>query len=130
MIGSISSAMEEVYLAKEALRKWNQHNAERTGKLFLLVEWTTNEEDLQNVDMVIGIVGNWIDNAGIIERCVEKGKKVILFFNAFQDTSNTIRSEFEEVRSFCERIQTKCFTAHFKGGTELSSLLSNQFDVL
>ena len=28
MIGSLSGAMEEVYLAKEIIRKWNHYNAE------------------------------------------------------------------------------------------------------
>lgn len=38
IVGSLSGAMEEVYLAKETIGKWNQQNAERTGKLYLLVD--------------------------------------------------------------------------------------------
>ena len=37
MVGSLSGTMEEVYVAKEVIRKWNQENAEREGTLFLLV---------------------------------------------------------------------------------------------
>ena len=85
MIGSLSGTMEEVFTAKEVVRKFNQENAGGTGKLFLPVEWTTNLEDLQKVDVVIGIVGNWIDNPDFIENCVKAGKKVLLFFNAFKN---------------------------------------------
>ncbi len=130
MIGSLSGAMEEVYLAKETIRKWNQQNAERTRKLFLLVEWTAKKEEIQHVDVVIGIVDNWIQNTALIENCVEKGKQVLLLFNASQDTTNTIQSEFEEVLSFRERIHTKSVTSHFNGGAELRSLLNNQLDLL
>ncbi len=130
MVGSLSGAMEEVYLAKETIRKWNQQNAERTGKLYLLVDWTSKEEDIQYVDVVIGVVDNWIENIGLIESCVEKGKHVLLFFSAFQDTTNTIQSEFEEVKSFSKRFQTKCFTAHYNGGAELRTLLIEKLDVL
>ena len=130
MVGSLSGAMEEVYLAKETIRKWNQQNAERKGKLFMLVEWTTKKEDIQNVDVVIGIVDNWIENTGLIESCVEKGKRVLLLFNASQDTTNTIRSEFEGVLSFRERIQTKSVTVLFNGGSELGTLLNDQLDLL
>lgn len=130
MVGSLSGAMEEVYVAKETIRKWNQQNAERTGKVFMLVEWTVREEDLQHIDVVIGIIDNWIENTEFIESCVEKEKRVLLFFNAFHDLGNTIRSEFEGVQSFRERLQTKNFTTHFNGGTELDSFLNEQLDLL
>ena len=35
---SLSGIMEEVYTAQEVIRKDNQENAERTGKLFLPLE--------------------------------------------------------------------------------------------
>ena len=130
MVGSLSGAMEEAYLAKETIRKWNQQNAERTGKLFMLVDWIAKEEEILHVDVVIGLIDNWIENTGLIESCVEKGKHVLLLFSAVQDTTNTIRSEFEGVLSFRERLQNKSFTAHFNGGTELSSLLNEQLDLL
>ena len=67
MVGSLSGAMEEVYVAKETIRKWNQQNAERTGKVFMPIEWGTTPEALQNVDVVGGIIGNWIDDAKFVE---------------------------------------------------------------
>ena len=34
MIGSLSGTMEEVFAVKEVVRKYNQDNAESSGKLF------------------------------------------------------------------------------------------------
>ena len=123
MIGSLSGAMEEVFTAKEVVRKYNQDNAESSGKLFLPVEWSMKPEDLQKVDVVIGIVGNWIDKPDFIEDCVKAGKKVLLFFNAFQDPKNTIQSEHDEVKAFRKEIQDSCFCTDYSGGTQLRHLL-------
>lgn len=34
VVGSLSGIMEEVKVAKEVIRNWNQENAERGGKVF------------------------------------------------------------------------------------------------
>ena len=119
MIGSLSGTMEEVFTAKEVVRKYNQDNAESSGKLFLPVEWSMKPEDLQKVDVVIGIVGNWLDNPEFIEDSVKAGKIVLLFFNAFQDPKNTIQSEHDEVMAFQDRIQDCCHCVEYRGTTEL-----------
>lgn len=119
MIGSLSGTMEEVFTAKEVVRKYNQDNAASSGKLFLPVEWSMKPEDLQKVDVVIGIVGNWIDKPVFIEDCVKAGKKVMLFFNAFQDPKNTIQSEHDEVKAFQNRIQDCYHCVEYRGTTEL-----------
>lgn len=79
MIGSLSGAMEEVHLAKEIIRKWNQDNAEGEERQFMPVEWSTKTEGLNRADIVIGIIGNWIDNTAVVEECAQMGKKVIFF---------------------------------------------------
>ncbi len=126
MLGSLSGAMEEVYLAKETIRKWNQQNAERTGKLFMLVEWTAKEEIIPHVDVVIGIVGNWIEKTRFIESCVEKGIQVMLFFNASQNPNNTMQSEQEQVKAFSDRVQDHNYCASFHELNELCALLNDQ----
>lgn len=88
MVGILSGTMEEVYVAKEVIRKWNQENAERAGKLFMPVE-------CQEADMMIGIVGNRVEKTATVQQMVGAGKKVMLFFNAFQDPKNTIPTERE-----------------------------------
>ena len=125
MIGSLSGTMEEVFIAKDVVRKYNQDTAESSGILFLPVEWSMKPEDMQKVDLVIGIVGNWIDKPDFIEDCVKAGKKVLLFFNAFQDPKNTIQSEQNEVKAFRERMQTRCFCSDYNGTTDLSRLLND-----
>ena len=69
MIGSLSGAMEEVYLAKEIIRKWKHDNAESKGILYMPVEWSTKTGELNKADIVIGIIGNWIDNTAVVEEC-------------------------------------------------------------
>ena len=127
MVGSLGGAMEEVYLAKETIRKWNQQNAERTGKLFMLVDWVAKEEEIHHVDVVIGIVDNWIENTGFIESCVEKGKQVMPFFTNHQDPGNTKCSELLEVRDFHNKMLDCCICAEFTNASELGLFLSERF---
>lgn len=126
MIGSLSGTMEEVFSAKEVVRKYNQENAESSGKLFLPVEWSMKPEDLLKVDVVIGIVGNWIDKPVFIEDFVKDGKKVLLFFNAFQDPKNTIQREHDEVKTFQDRIQDCCHCVKYRGTAELKQQVECQ----
>ena len=130
MIGSLSGTMEEVFTAKEVVRKYNQTNAESSGKLFLPVEWSMKPEDLQKVDVLIGIVGNWIDKPEFIEDCVKAGKKVLLFFNAFQDPKNTIQSEHDEVETFKERMEGKCRCVDYRTSQEFSEVLMGEMENL
>lgn len=118
MLGSLSGAMEEEFAAKEVIRKWNQQNAEREGKVFLNVEWITNADELRNVDVVIGIVGNWIKDTHFVEACIGSGKQVILFFNAFQDPRNTIASEHDQVKAFRGRMLNRCRCVDYSGNSE------------
>ena len=111
MIGSLSGTMEEVYAAKETIRKWNLDNAKRSGKLFLPVEWSM-KVDPSSIDVVIGIVGNWVDNTCFIEECLKEGKQVKLFFNDFQDPRNTIQSEHNEVKAFRDNMDECCCVSY------------------
>lgn len=130
MIGSLSGTMEEVFTAKEVVCKFNQDNAESSGKLFLPVELSMKPEDLQKVDVVIGIVGNWLDKPEFIEDSVKAGKKVMLFFNAFQDPKNTIQSEHDEVKAFKERMQNQCPCVEYRNTTDLKTLVAERLHIL
>ena len=129
MLGSLSGAMEEVFAAKEVIRKWNQQNAEREGKVFLCCEWSTKPRDLQKVDVIIGIVGNWIGDTSFVEACIESGKQVILFFNDFQDPNNTISREHELVKAIRARIQDRCICVAYTGAAELKKLLEETIKI-
>ena len=125
MVGSLSGTMEEVYVAKEVIRKWDQENAEREGKLFLLVD-----SPMEDVDVMIGIVGNWIDKPGSVLQMVEVGKKVMLFFNTFQDPKNTIPSERDEMISFKKQMKDRCLCIEYGRKVELERKIEEQLSLL
>ena len=129
MVGSLSGTMEEVYLAKEAIHKWNQQHAERMGKLFMPVEWTIKKEDIQHADLMIGIVGNWIDNTIFIEDIIKLGKHVSLFISAKQDPLNTIPSELKIVQSFIKKVCAQCYCNYYGGTSQLIDCLNEQLVV-
>lgn len=97
--------MEEVYTAQEVIRKYNQENAEQAGKLFLPV---AREAAASEADMVIGIVGNYIEKTEVIEQAIKAGKKVLLFFSKYQAPENTIPAEGKAVEAFKKEMETKC----------------------
>ena len=129
MVGSLSGAMEEVYVAKETIRKWNQQNAERTGKVFMPIEWGTTPEAIQNVDIVVAVIDNWVDNPTFIEDCVEAGKQVMLLFNSLQDPTNTISGEQKKVNMFLNQMQHLCYCSSYKAQTELVGSLNDRLDI-
>ena len=108
MVGSLSGTMEEVYVAKETIRKWNLENAERTGKLFLPIEWSVKFEP-NSVDVVMGIVGNWIETYLHTEEFVKANERMVFFFNSFYDPKNTIPGERNSVNEFKRRVKTLLF---------------------
>ena len=130
MVGSLSGAMEEVYIAKETIRKWNQQNAERTGKVLMPIEWDTTPEAIQSLDVVVGVIDNWIDNPKCFEDCIEAGKQGMLFFNSFNNPANTIPGELNNVRLLFNRLQKLCYCTYYNGLSELSCLLNKRLDIV
>ena len=128
MVGSLSGAMEEVYVAKETIRKWNQQNAERTGKIFMPIEWGASQEAIHNTDIVVGIVDNWIDDTKFVDDCVEVGKRVILLFKSISDPMNTISCELDCVKTFRERFQVRSSCDSYTRMTDFVTLINRQLD--
>lgn len=128
MVGSLSGAIEDVFVAKETIRKWNIVNAERAGKLYMPIEWNTNVEMTTKVDVVFGIVGNWISDSSFIEVCVEEGKQVILFFNPFHDPMNTIPGEADAVEALKNKLSNYCSCVEYNGVPELIGLIDNHLN--
>jgi len=88
---SLSGIMDETFAAKEAVRRWNEADAQRTGRLFLLVD------DPQTADVLVGVVGNHLEGTQRVDQTLEAGRRVLLLFNAFADPTNTIASEQQAV---------------------------------
>ena len=126
MVGSLSGAMEEVYVAKETIRKWNLENAAREGKLFLPVELSSNPEDFSQVDFLICIIGNRIENSVIVEYCLSERKGVLLFFNAYCDPKNTIPSEEALLGKFRTVMQGRCPCEVYNGIGDLCRMLNER----
>lgn len=119
---SLSGIMEEVYTAQEVIRNWNQENAERTGKLFLSVAEDATASD---ANVVIGIVGNYIEKADIIEGAVKAGKKVLLFFSKYKDPENTIPAEEKAVQAFKNEMESKCICSEYSGKIDIENKMIN-----
>ena len=80
--------------------------------MFLLLADSTIAID---ADVVIVIVGNYIEKAEVIEEAVKAGKKVILFFSKYQDPENTIPSEEKSVEEFKEKMSKQCCCVEYNG---------------
>ena len=128
MVGSLSGAMEEVHVAKETIQKWNQQNAEHTGKVFMSIDWNSNSEAMQSADIVVAVIDNWVDNPRFVEDCVEASKQVMLLFNSLQDPANTISSEHLGVMELLNRMQEHCFCSAFNGTTDVVNVLKERLD--
>lgn len=118
---SLSGIMEELYTAQEVIRNWNQENAERTSKLFLPVAEDATASD---ADVVIGIVGNYIEKEEVIDEAVKAGKKVLLFFSKYQDPENTIPTEGKAVEAFKKEMESKCDCCEYNGRVKFGEFLS------
>lgn len=117
----LSGMMDETHLAQEIIRKWNQENARSEGKLYLQIPETSTPGE---ADVVIGIVGNYIDNAkaDVIEASVKAGKKVLLFFSEFQDPENTIPAEAELVKEFRKKMESYCSCTLFNSARHFEAV--------
>ena len=124
---SLSGIMDEVYTAQEVIRRYNQENAERTGKLFLTVAEDATASD---ADVVIGIVGNYIEKADVIEEAVKAGKQVLLFFSKYQDPKNAIPMEGKAVETFKKEMGAKCVCCEFSGKADFEASLAKAFAVI
>ena len=114
--------MDETYAAKEVVAQWNQSNASHEGKLFM------HTDDPKTADVLIGVVGNGVENTEFIDESMRDRKQVLLFFNAYADPKNTITSEQIAVTDYLNQMQQRCFCAKFSGVSELKEILKEQLD--
>ncbi len=127
---SLSGIMEEVYAAKEEIRKWNEEKAEKMGKVFVPVEQPASLNNLQNVDVVMGVVDNRIENTAFIDECMKADKTFFLFFNEFADPKNTIASEQQVVKDYRMINEDRCFCTDYNGVPEFRRLLNEKLELI
>ena len=121
---SLSGMMDETHIARETVSRFNQQHAASTGRLFLPVD------DPQAADVVIGIVGNYIEKADVIEEAVKAGKQVLLFFSKYQDPKNTIPMEGKAVETFKKEMGAKCVCCEFSGKADFEASLAKALAVI
>ncbi len=114
-----AGANQEEYTTLKVIEDWNAHQGEVKGKVFIPVKAT----DGQEVDVVIGIVGSYIFDAEFFKKSIEAGKKVILFFNAFHDVNNSMKSEVEAVEAFKKEMKPICICESYNGNAEFVNVL-------
>ena len=121
---SLSGMMDETHTARETVSRFNQQHAASTGRLFLPVD------DPQAADVVIGIVGNYIEKADVIEEAVKAGKQVLLFFSKYQDPKNTIPMEGKAVETFKKEMGAKCVCCEFSVKADFEASLAKALAVI
>lgn len=122
--------MEEVHQAKRVVKEWNDKNAEQAGKVFLPVDWSVKAEDVNQADIIVGIIGDWIENPAFVQACIESGKKVILFFQRTHNPEVSISTELRYVDAFKEASQTLCPCFDFNESDEIITLFLSQLRLL
>lgn len=123
-VQSLSGMLEEVYAAKETIKKWNEANAESAGKLYMLVD------DAQSANVLLGIIGNRLENHELVDESLKDGKLVLLLFNEYADPKNTIVSEQNAVALFKESIRNRCIWFDYNGVSYFGSLIEKQLNEL
>ena len=107
MVGCPGDSMEELLVAKKVIAQWNEQNAEREGKQLYPIDWEASECNLLDVDIVIGIIGTRIVDTGLIEKSIDAGKHVILFFRTFNDDRSYLSLDLENLEAFKEKVADK-----------------------
>lgn len=123
----LSGIMDEMHLAQEVIRKWNQENARSEGKLYLQIPETSTPGE---ADVVIALVDNWVGDTRAIDHCIAAGRSVILLFNAFADPGNTIESEHQAVAAFRQRVQSHCRCLDYRGTAQLRQRVEEAIEAL
>lgn len=121
---SLSGIMAEVHVAKETVQQWNQQHAERVGKLFQSVD------DARMADVIIAVVGGWLDSTALIEQSLEAEKTVLLFFNGYADPTNTIACEQAAVNEYKSQMQQRCYCGEYNSPVELTNQLEERINVI
>lgn len=114
-----AGANQEEYTALKVIEQWNATQGKAQGKVFIPVKAI----DGQDVDIVIGIMGSYLFDAEFFKKSIEAGKKVLLFFNAFHDVNNSMKSEVEAVEAFKKEMETRCSCLNYNDSGEFAKVL-------
>ena len=118
-IPSSGVALEEEYIAREVIARWNIEEGEKFGVVFLAIP---NNYRGITPDIYIFAIDNYVDEQKV-EAAIQTGAKVMLFFNSHHDEKNTIESEVKAVEEFRKEMESKCDCCEFNSKVDLEDSL-------
>ena len=128
LVKSAGNTYEDCYTALKVLEDWNANQGEATGKVFIPIKPAEDRCLLPEVDVLIGIVGSFIQDQKFFKANVEAGKRVLLFFNAVHIDYNSMKSEVQEVAEFKEQMEPLCTCLSYCGSSEFTETLVGSLD--
>ena len=117
-VSTLGTILQEEYIAKETIQKWNTECAEKAGKLFLYVP----EESRSIPDLYIVIINSYVETAKV-EKLIATGRSVMLFFSKYHDPRYSIQAEIDKVDAFKETVKNKCICVDYCISGELKEML-------
>lgn len=128
LVKSAGNTHEDCHTALKVLEDWNANQGEAKGKVFIPVKPAAGQCLSPEVDVLIGIVGSYIQDQEFFKANVEAGKKVLLLFNAIHDDNNSINSEVREVEEFKEQMDPLCICLNYSRTTGFIDALMGCLD--
>lgn len=103
-IPSSGVALEEEYIAREVIARWNIEEGERHGLAFLTIP---NNYRGITPDIYIFAIDNYVDKHKL-EVAIGSGAKVLIFFRSHHDEKNTMGSELQALDAFRSSVAERC----------------------
>ncbi len=110
--------IEEEYIARETLNRWNAENGAEKGKVFLPLPSDSTAEP----DIYVMPIDNYVDNAKA-KAIIATNKPVILLFREFHDEENTIPVELKDVEALKDTKASNIITATYKASKDFHQVL-------
>jgi hypothetical protein len=130
LVKSAGNTHEDCYTALKVLEDWNANQGEATGKVFIPVKPVDDQCLMPEVDVLIGIVGSYIQDQEFFKANVEARKTVLLFFNIIHSDESSMKSEVREVAEFKEEMEQLCTCLSYCGSSEFADTLVGCIDAL
>ena len=130
LVKGAGNTHDDCYTALKVLEDWNAKQGEAKGKVFIPVKPVDDQSLLPEVDVLIGIVGSFIEDQEFFKVNVAAGKIVLLFFNAVHSDNNSMKSEVQEVTAFKEQMEPLCTCLSYVGSAEFADALLGQMNMI
>jgi len=117
--------IEEEYIARETITRWNAQNGKEKGKVFLPLPSDSTAEP----DIYVLPIDNYVDIAKV-NMIIATGKPVILLFSEYHDEDNTIPAELRDVEVLKSAKAPNCVMATYNGIKVFQQILATVLNSL